>query len=68
MNRKQRVSNIPALKFESTWLLDAEQTANCFVKCFESKNVMIEEEADEYSEVDVAHAVFYCDLQTIEAT
>ena len=68
MNRKQRVSNIPALKDESTWLLDAEQKANCFVKCFESKNVMIEEEANEYSEVDVAHAVFYSGLPTIEAT
>ena len=68
MNRKQRVSNIPALKDKSTWLLDAEQKANCFVKCFESKNVMIDKEANEYSEVDVAHAVFYSDLQTIEAT
>ena len=68
MNRKQSVSNIPALNDESIWLLDAEQKTKCFVKCFESKNIMIEEDANEYSEVDVVHAVFDFGLPTIEAT
>ena len=68
MNRKQRVSNIPALKDGSTWLLDAEAKANCFANCFESKNVMPGEEDNEYSEVGGAHAVFYCGMPTVEAT
>ena len=68
MNRKQRVSNIPALKDGSTWLLDAEAKANCFANCFESKNVMPGEEDNEYSEVGGAHAVLYCGMPTVEAT
>ena len=62
------MSNISTLKDESTWFVDAEQQANCFVKCFKSKNVMIEEEVNEYLKIDVAHAVFYSDLPSIEAT
>ena len=38
------------------------------MKSFESKNVMIEDDANEFSEVDVAHGVLYCGLPTIEAT
>ena len=37
MNRKQRVSNIPALNYGSEWILDAEGKANCFASCFEEK-------------------------------
>ena len=68
MNRKQRVSNIPALKAGSTWLLDAKEKSNCFASCFESNNVMAEGEAHDYSQVDNAHAVFYCGRPTLEAT
>ena len=39
-----------------------------FREMLRSKNVMIEEEANEYSKVDVAHAVFVYGLPTIEAT
>ena len=68
MNRKQRVSNIPALKDGSTWLLDAEAKANWFANCFESKNVMPGEEDNEYSEVGGAQAVLNCGMPTVEAT
>ena len=41
-DRKQRVSNIPALKNGTEWILEAEEQANCFVSAFEAKNMMIE--------------------------
>ena len=60
MNSKQRVSNIPALKDGTAWILDAEGKANCVVSCFETKNLMIEEVANEYSEIHDVHLVVYC--------
>ena len=40
-DRKQRVSNIPALKCGTEWILEAEDKANCFANAFEAKNSMI---------------------------
>ena len=40
-NRKQRVSNIPALKNGTEWILEAEEKANCFVSAFEANNIML---------------------------
>ena len=67
-DRKQRVSNIPALKQGTEWILEAEEKANCFANAFESKNVMIEAEVNEYSEIPCVHPTFYCGPPTIEAT
>ena len=39
MNSKQRVSNIPALKDGTAWILDAEGKANCSVSCFETNKL-----------------------------
>ena len=67
-DRKQRVSNIPALKRGTEWILEAEEKANCFVSAFEAKNSMIEEEANEYSEIAYVHPTLFCGLPTVEAT
>ena len=69
MARKQRVSNIPALKDGARWILAAEDKANRFAETFEKKNEMIEEEANEFSMVFDAHvqASSPC-LPTVEAT
>ena len=42
MDRKQRVSNIPALKQGAEWILEPEEKANCFVSAFATKNIMID--------------------------
>ena len=67
-DRKQRVSNIPALKRGTEWILEAEEKANCFANAFESKNNMIDAEINEYSEVPNVHPTFFCGMPTIEAT
>ena len=67
-NRKQQVSSIPALKDGANWILEAEAKANCFATTFESKNTMIDEEANEYTEILDSHLTFYCGLLIIEAT
>ena len=56
MNRNERVSNIQALKDGSIWLLYADDKANLFASCCESKNVMPGQEANKYSKVGDAHA------------
>ena len=48
--------------------MEAEEKANCFVSAFEAKNSMIEEEANEYSEIAYVHPTFFCGLPTEEAT
>ena len=50
-DRKQRVSSIPILKRVKDWILDAKEKANYFVNTLESKNVMIKEEVNDYSEI-----------------
>lgn len=67
-DRKQRVSTIPGLKRGTEWILEAEAKANCFVSAFESKNIMIDEEHNEYSAIAYVHPIFYCGLPTVEAT
>ena len=67
-NRKQQVSSIPALKDGANWILEADAKANCFATTFESKNTMIDEEANEYTEILDSHPTFYCGLATVEAT
>ena len=67
-DRKQRVSNIPALKRGTDWILDAEDKANCFASAFEAKNIMIDAEVNEYSEIPYVHSTFVCSMPTIEAT
>ena len=49
-------------------ILEAEEKANCFANAFELKNVMIDAEVKEYSEVPYVHPTFFCGLPTIEAT
>ena len=68
MDRKQQVSNIPALKQGAEWILEPEEKANCFVSAFAAKNVMIDAEANEYSEIAYTHPILFCALPTIEAT
>ena len=67
-DRKQRVSNIPALKRGTEWILEAEEKANCFVSASEAKNTMSNEELNEYSEIACTHPIFYCGPPTVEAT
>jgi hypothetical protein len=67
-DRKHGVSNIPALKRGTEWILEAEEKANCFANAFESKNIMIDAEINEYSEVPNVHPTFFCGMPTIEAT
>ena len=67
-DRKQRLSNIPALKRGTEWILEAEEKANCFVSAFEAKNIMIAEDLNEYSEIACVHPIFYCGPPTVEAT
>ena len=67
-DRKQRVSKIPALKRGTEWILEAEEKANCFVSAFEFKNIMIDEEPNEYSGIAYVHPIHYCVLPTVEAT
>ena len=68
MDKKQRVSNIPALKQGSEWILEPEEKANCFVSSFEAKNQMSDAEANEYSDIAYTHPIFFCGLPTVEAT
>ena len=68
MDRKQRISNIPALKQGKEWILEPVEKANCFVTAFESKNMMPDEEANEYSDIPYSHPIFHCGLPTVEAT
>ena len=68
MHRKQRVSSIPSLKRKTDWILDAEKKANYFVDTFELKNIIIEKEINEYSEIACDNLTFYCGLQILEAT
>ena len=44
------------------------EKANCFVTAFESKNLMPDEEANEYSDIPYSHPIFHCGLPTVEAT
>ena len=67
-DRKHRVSNIPALKRGKEFILEADEKANCFANTFESKNVMIDAEANEYSKVPYVHPTLFCGIPTIEAT
>ena len=67
-DRKQRVSNIPALKCGTEWILEAEDKANCFANAFEANNSMISAEENEYSEVPYVYPTFYCGPPTIAAT
>ena len=66
-DRKQRVSNIPALKRGTEWILEAEEKTNCFVGAFEATNSMTDEEANEYSDIACVHPIFFCGLPTVEA-
>ena len=50
-DRTQRVSHIPIIKRAKDWILDAKEKANYFVNTLESKNVMIKEEVNDYSEI-----------------
>ena len=65
--QKTALSDIPALKDAFDWILDTAGKANCFASCFEATQIMIEQVANEYSEIQNAHPVFYCGLPTIEA-
>ena len=56
------------MKRGTAWILEAEEKANCFVSAFESKNIMIDEEHNEYSAIAYVHPTFYCGLPTVEAT
>ena len=47
---------------------DSHENANCFVSAFEAKNIMIEEEANEYSNITYAHPILFCGMPTVEAT
>ena len=49
-------------------IFEAEEQANCFVSACESKNIMIDEEPNEYSGIADVHPIFYCGLPTVEAT
>ena len=67
-DRKQKVSSIPALKDGAKWILESEGKANCFATTFAAKNVMIDEEANEYSAILEARHTFYCGLPTVDVT
>ena len=67
-DRKQRGSSIPAFKRGSDWIFDAEEKANYVVNTFATKNIMIEEEDNENSEIAYDHPTFYFGLPTVEAT
>ena len=66
MDKQQRVSNIALLKRGTEWILEPEEKAKCFMSAFETKKIMIDADANEYSEI--AHPIFFCGLTTIEAT
>ena len=66
-DRKQGVSNIPALKRGTECILEAAEKANCFANAFESNNVTIDLEVNEYSEVPYVHPTFFCGMPTIAA-
>ena len=68
MDKKQRVSNIPALKRLAEWILEPEEKANCFVSSFEAKLIMSDAEANEYTEIAYTNPIFFCGLPTVEAT
>ena len=61
------MSNIPALKRGTEWILEAEEKANYFVNAFEANNSMNDQEANEYSEIAYVHPVFFCGQPTVEA-
>ena len=63
MDRKQRVSNILAVKRGAEWILEPDEKANCFVNAFEAKNIMIDAEANEYSEIGYTHPILFADNQ-----
>ena len=46
----------------------AEEKANYFAYTFATKNIMIKDEDNKYSEIAYDHSTFYCGFQTIEAT
>ena len=54
LQQKARTSSIPALKVNGEWVMDAEEKANTFVDTFAAKNVMVEREENEYSELEVS--------------
>ena len=62
------MSNIPALKHGTEWILEAEEKANCFVSAFEATTIMIDAEANEYSEIAYVLPILFCGLPIIEAT
>ena len=68
MDRKQKISNNRALKRGTEWILEPEEKANCFVNAFEAKNIMIEANENEYSEIAYEHPILFCGLPTVEAT
>ena len=55
------------MKRGTEWILDAEDKANCFASAFEAKNIMIDEEVNEYYEIPYVHSIFVCSMPTIEA-
>ena len=46
MHRKMKISSIPPLRDENTWILDAKGKANAFAKVFTAKNELPEELVD----------------------
>ena len=46
MHRKMKISSIPPLRDENTWILDAKGKANAFAKVFTAKNELPEEVVD----------------------
>ena len=46
MNRKCKISSIPPLRDETTWISDAKEKADTFAKCFAAKNNLPAEEVD----------------------
>ena len=69
LDQKLQVSSIPALKHESRWILEAEGKANCFADIVEKKNVMIDEESNEYSAiVDVHEPIARSGLPSVDDT
>ena len=69
LDQRQQVSSIPALKKGADWIIEIENKANYFADVFEAKNVMIAEEANNYSEIVDTHTeATTFKLPSLEAT
>lgn len=64
----QKAISIDSFEAGAEWILEQEEKANCFVSAFETKNIVIDAEANEYSEIAYVHPIFFCGLPTVEAT